>query len=192
MGNNKDALTGIQGAKKAGVHMPYTIAQATEAHLTTLQVVEREAATLFEGHNIPPHIIEEVTPLEELRQAMQTGYLWVALDEAGEPVGFALTEPLKESLHLEELAVTPAHGRRGLGRALVEAVCHAARSRGFSAVTLTTFRDLPWNAPFYQKFGFAVIPPEALPPTLQAIMEKEARRGLTPDRRVAMRRSVGA
>lgn len=59
--------------------------------------------------------------------------------------------------HLQQLAVDPAHGRRGLGSALVDACCEQARQRGYGQLTLTTFRDVPYNAPWYARLGFVVI-----------------------------------
>jgi GNAT superfamily N-acetyltransferase len=53
--------------------------------------------------------------------------------------------------------VDPAHGRRGLGAALVETVCDWARIQGYGVISLSTFRDLPWNAPFYAKLGFQIL-----------------------------------
>lgn len=169
--------------------MPYVITQATEAHLSALPEIELLAARLFAGYELPQTILEETTPLEELRAAMHDGYLWVAL-AAELPVGFAHAELLGPALHLEELDVHPAHGRRGLGRALVETVCACARAQGREAVTLTTFRDVPWNAPFYQRLGFHCIPAAALSPELQQRVDAEAARGLPAHRRVVMIKQV--
>ena len=46
-----------------------------------------------------------------------------------------------------------------------------AQLHGLPAVTLTTFRDVPWNAPFYARLRVRVI--EALSPGLQAIRDHE-------------------
>lgn len=72
------------------------------------------------------------------------------------PVGFALVEMLTgNEPHLEEIDVHPAHGRRGVGSALVRTVCEWATRSGFRDITLTTFRDVAWNMPFYARLGFA-------------------------------------
>ena len=65
----------------------------------------------------------------------------------------------------------PDHGRRGLGRALVGAVCDWARKERFEIITLTTYRDVPWNGPLYESLGFATI--GVLTPGLLAIREHE-------------------
>jgi GNAT superfamily N-acetyltransferase len=73
------------------------------------------------------------------------------------PVGFARLEELEGAVHLEQISVHPAHMRRGIGKALLEATCEWARNRGYHAVTLMTFRDVPWNEPFYARHGFVEI-----------------------------------
>lgn len=107
------------------------------------------------------------------------------------PVGFAYVKLLEAgAAHLEELDVHPDHGRRGLGRRLVTAVCEWAAARRYESVTLTTFRDIPWNMPFYASLGFEEIPAAALSAALASVVEDEVRRGLEPSRRVVMRRRL--
>jgi GNAT superfamily N-acetyltransferase len=83
------------------------------------------------------------------------------------PVGFAAATPVGGFLHLAELSVDPVHGRIGVGRALIEAVDGLARRSGLAGVTLTTFRDVPFNAPFYAGLGFAEMPLAAAPDALR-------------------------
>jgi protein-L-isoaspartate(D-aspartate) O-methyltransferase len=128
-----------------------------------------------------------VTALEELEHALGAGLLWVTRDPGGEPVGFALVEIVDGEPHLEEIDVDPAHGRRGLGRALLEAVLAWASAAGHAGITLTTFRDVAWNAPFYERMGFRALAPNEIGPGLEAIVRDETARGLDPARRVAMR-----
>ena len=87
------------------------------------------------------------------------------------PLGFACVDVVDGDAHLWQLSVLPAAGRQGLGRALVQAVCDWATTNDYRAVTLTTFRDVPWNAPFYERLGFQVL--EELSPSLQAIRDHE-------------------
>jgi GNAT superfamily N-acetyltransferase len=70
------------------------------------------------------------------------------------PAGFARLERLGTGAHLEQLSVHPAHFRQGHGRALVRASCQWAHQAGYREITLTTFRDVPWNGPFYRSEGF--------------------------------------
>jgi GNAT superfamily N-acetyltransferase len=132
----------------------------------------------------------DVTALEEHERALAAGLLWVARAPDGEPVGFALVEIVDGQPHLEEIDVDPAHGRRGLGRALLEAVLGWARGAGFGALTLTTFRDFPWNTPFYERMGFRALAPHEIGPGLAEVVREEAARGLDPATRVTMRRAL--
>ena len=104
-------------------------------------------------------------------------------------MGFAHVEVLeRDAAHLEEIDVDPRHGRRGLGTKLVLQVCDWAAGKGYASVTLTTFRDIPWNMPFYARLGFSIVATEHLSPALRAVVEDETRRGLDPSRRVVMSR----
>lgn len=113
---------------------------------------------------------------------------WVALDDRGSIIGFAVAWEVDGEGHLDELAVTPAHGRRGVGRALVDEVVAWTVARGLPSITLTTFRDVPWNAPYYEKLGFHVV--STLTPALQELVDEQATWGLEPSLRVVMRRSL--
>jgi GNAT superfamily N-acetyltransferase len=163
----------------------YTIASARSEDLAWLPAIELAAAQLLRGH-APESVLNEVTESQTFEAAARHGHLWVARAGAT-PVGFALVEMLAEDLpHLDEVDVAPAHGRRGLGTALVRAVCEWAASSGFLVVTLTTFRAVPWNLPFYARLGFLEIPPDQLRPELAAVVSDETARGLDPATRAVM------
>jgi GNAT superfamily N-acetyltransferase len=166
----------------------YEIALARPKDLPWLTAIELAAATLLTGH-APESVLAETTSHEVLKAAQSHGQLWVALSD-DLPVGFAHVEVFEPTVaHLEEIDVHPAHGRRGLGTRLVMAICAWAATAGCRSVTLTTFRDVPWNMPFYARLGFEVIPSGRLSPFLRSVIEDETRRGLDPARRVVMRRA---
>jgi GNAT superfamily N-acetyltransferase len=165
----------------------YRIDRARPSDLPLLPAIELAAATLLAGHG-PASVLAETTSQADLEDAQQRGHLWVARAD-GVPVGFAHIEVLEPGIaHLEEIDVHPEHGRRGLGRRLVGAVCRWAAANGYAWVTLSTFRDVPWNMPFYARLGFEEIPREEFSPALLSVIDDETRRGLDPRRRVAMRR----
>ncbi|ETH81148.1 acetyltransferase, GNAT family [Bordetella pertussis STO1-CHOC-0017] len=86
----------------------------------------------------------------------------------------------------------PRQQGRGIGGRLVRAAIDAAAAAGLPAITLTTFRDLPWNQPFYARLGFATLQADGLNVRLQAILAREASLGLPAARRCAMRREIAA
>ncbi len=124
-------------------------AQPTE--LGCLAGIEREAGTLFPPGRVPDPAA--TMPRHELEAALAADLLFVAIEQEA-PAGFAVCEVVDGYLYLAELSVHPAHGRRGIGRRLVEHVVAVCRSRALAGVTLTTFADMPWNAPFYRRLGF--------------------------------------
>lgn len=130
--------------------------------------VSRAADTVFAdaGVVLPPD-----DPVEMLSHA--EGVL-VAEDPFGLVVGLAATVTVDEVPHLEQLAVDPDHGRRGVGGSLVEAVCAEAAAEGHPRLTLTTFRDLPWNGPWYAARGFVVLPRGEWGPGLEEVWRSEA------------------
>lgn len=167
----------------------YEIARARVQDIPYLPSIERAAATLLKRH-VPDYVLEETTPKAEFKAAQMDDRLWVVRTN-GTPVGFAHAETLDPTAaHLKELDVHPRHVRRGLGSRLVLAVCGWAGSKGYQSLTLTTFRGVPFNMPFYVRLGFEVIPPGELSAALRSIIQDESRRGLDSGRRVAMRLRV--
>jgi len=166
---------------------PYMITAARPEDLAWLPAIELAAARLLEGH-APEAVLNETTSLEVLNAAQRDGHLWVAsIDDV--PVGFAHVKVIeRDAVHLQEIDVHPDHGRRGIGAKLVLRVCEWAASQGYESITLTTFRDVPWNRPFYARLGFAVVPPEELSDALRTVVDDETRRGIDPSRRVVMKR----
>jgi len=173
------------------VNPKYSITTARPQDLTRLPAIELAAARLLAGH-APESVLNETTSWDVLRKAQQEGRLWVALFE-DVAVGFAHVDVIEpQAAHLEEIDVDPAHGRRGVGTKLVLQVCDWATRHGYASVTLTTFRDLSWNMPFYVRLGFEIVPPAQLSRALLAIVEDETRHGLDATRRVVMRRASPA
>jgi GNAT superfamily N-acetyltransferase len=167
----------------------YTIALARARDLSDLPAIEIAAARLLVGH-APESVLAETTSLEELRRAQQLGHLWVALHD-DRPVGFAHVTILDPGhAHLEEIDVHPDYGRQGIGTQLVMAVCAWAAREGYESVTLTTFRAVPFNMPFYASLGFEIIPETSISAALRAVIADETRRGLDPSGRAVMRRGT--
>ena len=109
---------------------------------------------------------------------------------SGDPAaGFACVGIVDGSAHLWQLSVHPSESRRGRGTALVAAVCDWAASNGYRGVTLTTFRDVPWNGPFYRGLGFH--PLDDPLPELAAIRDRETMIGLDDlGARIAMQKDL--
>jgi GNAT superfamily N-acetyltransferase len=131
--------------------------------------------------------------LDNSRPVARSGRTPAVVLVAGRPpVGFAWVDVLDGNAHLEEIAVLPEHGRAGIGRALVEAVAAWAEEAGFASLTLATYRDVPWNGPFYASCGFVVLARWRWTPGLRRIRRGERRAGLDDfGVRVIMTRATG-
>lgn len=126
-------------------------------------------------------------PADELRAFAVDGRAWVAVAD-DVVVGFVLAEEVDGCAHIEELAVAGAHGGRGIGTALIDAVEAWARVARLPALTLTTFRDVAWNRPLYERRGFRVLRDDELTGGLRDKVVEEEGYGLPAELRVVMRR----
>ena len=169
----------------------YHIQVALPEHIPHLSGIELAAVELFPETDVSSALRSDTTSEEEFLEAQTSGHLWVALTDSDTPIGFAIAEVVDGVAHLEEIDVDPEHGRRGVGTALVRAVCAWAAQK-YDALTLTTFGHLPWNAPFYRRLGFREIPAVDIQPGLAAILDDEGRRGLDLTTRIAMRLDLAA
>ncbi|MBI5960003.1 MAG: GNAT family N-acetyltransferase [Chloroflexi bacterium] len=152
----------------------YHVRRAVPADLPHLPEIERCAARLFIDYGFSEDDLQHVTSVEEHAQAQQSGCLWIAADQHEIPAAFIKVSSFDDFVHINEVDVHPDHQRRGLGAALIEAVCAWAASTGTRAVTLTTEREIPWNAPYYARLGFRIVPPEEQSPDLHILFEHEA------------------
>jgi GNAT superfamily N-acetyltransferase len=161
---------------------------ASAVDIAAMRAIERRAGELFrtigydfcaDGPNREP---------DEHERVMRTGLTLIA--ETDEPVAFAMFEPMDGEVHLVEIDVAPDHQRQGIARRLIEAGEDWARRKAFDAMTLTTYRDVAWNAPFYRRLGFVEFEPGPERPGLLDTIEKEAAWGFALRPRIAMRKRI--
>ncbi len=163
-----------------------TIRLAQDADLPFLAGIEDAGDTLF-GERFGGVDWPASSSGEE--RAAEPGILLVAVDDDGTVVGFTHVLDLDGHWHLEQIAVDPAHGRHGIGAALLEATHAELVARGVREVTLTTYADVPWNGPFYTRHGYVELDP--LPERLEPMRETELRMGMDRHaRRIAMVRHL--
>jgi GNAT superfamily N-acetyltransferase len=162
--------------------------RARAADVSLLPAVELSSGRLFEGVTLESTADpEETLPMAALNEALESNSLWVTVDSRDQPNGFVAAVVRGDESFIAQLSVALEAQGQGLGRELMQTVIADARNRGLTAVTLTTFREVPWNAPFYAKLGFRLLDPDELSPHLVATLANEASRGLLPAERCAMR-----
>ncbi len=171
----------------------YSLRPARADELSAIQTIEQRAATCFVALGLPAAAELPVQTCESLRLACGAKRILVAVDGEDRPVAFAVFEATADgSVHLQELDVLPEHAGRGLGRRLIEAVAAWGVEANLKTMTLTTFRDVPFNAPFYRRVGFRVLEEHELTPRLARIREQEREHGIDLAPRVAMLRNLRA
>lgn len=174
----------------AGLPSGYEIRVARQGDIPALLAADRAASELFRPTGLIPGMsaIPESVPVDVLSRSIENGLVLVVADQEG-PVGFALCQVRPPVLYLDQISVDPAHGRRGIGRALMIALFPLAESRGADAVILSTFRDVPWNGPFYASLGFKEIPRRRMTDWMFEIEAMQAEE-LDVTKRCFMRRPV--
>lgn len=148
------------------------------------------AGRSFAEVGFPEVASDEPLPAAVLEGHAADGRAAVVVGDDDVPVGYVVVDRVDAHAHVEQVSVDPDHQGRGLGRALMAWVDDWARADGRRGVTLTTFRDVPWNAPLYRRLGFRDLADDERGPGLVAVMAEEAAHGLAPETRVAMRRDL--
>ena len=144
---------------------------ARAADLPGLAAIENSGEPMFEEIGIVfppgPAVVEEMIG--------KGAEIVVAGDP---PVGFAAVEEVDGATHLEQISVRGDLVGRGIGAALLDEVLARAAASGSPGVSLLTFRDIPWNGPWYARRGFAELPEERWGSGLRAYWDAEIRAGL--------------
>jgi GNAT superfamily N-acetyltransferase len=151
-----------------------------------MPAVERAAASVFAAvPGLSELDLGGTRSADSFRRLIRKGHCLVA--HVGEAMaGFIVAEPFSRELHIWEMDVAPPFQQRGIGAGLVRAAQIDARNTGFKALTLTTFRDIAWNAPFYARLGFDEVTALDAHPRLAGELANEVDDGLPADRRCAM------
>lgn len=165
-----------------------TIRIAQDPDAEALPDIEQSAGEAYRGVEELAWIADDDNQtVERHRELIARGTCWVAAELDDPPVAFLSAEIQDDTLHIWELAVRLDRQRSGIGRALLEKAVADARRRRLVAITLTTFRDVIWNAPFCQKLGFRVMDDAQAGERLRQVLRREVEHGMPASRRCAMR-----
>ncbi|MDQ5937803.1 MAG: hypothetical protein QG574_5162 [Cyanobacteriota bacterium erpe_2018_sw_21hr_WHONDRS-SW48-000092_B_bin.40] len=182
----------------------YCIRLARKGDMKAIKEIELKSAVRFKGTGLIDDLLDHHFEQGLLKELIGDGQVWVAEQilpddqpqgsQTGTtqgPVGFAIATVLGPVAYLEEVDVLPSHGRRGLGRRLVETVAEWARGRNFPHLTLSTFLNIAWNAPFYSTMGFEKLPKNQWSKEIEEIYMLEQKLGLPVEERTFMRLQLG-
>lgn len=154
--------------------------------IDAIRALERASAQRFAGL-MDALAADEPTPTTVLAARSAVGGLVVAVED-GTLAGFVMFRPVEDRLYVEQIDVLPAFAGRRIGAALLDEIARRARAAGLAGLSLSTFREVPWNAPYYRRLGFSEV--AALTPGMLAIRAEHLARGLDEDARVFMVRDI--
>lgn len=168
--------------------MIIAIRAAAPSEIEVVREIERTSASRFLGV-MDALAADEPSPVSVLATRIEAGGLLIA--QAGADLAaFVMFRPVGDSLYIEQIDVLPFFERRRIGASLIDAVAQQARTTGRSRLTLSTFREIAWNAPYYRRLGFADIEDQELTPDLLEIRREHLARGLDESARVFMERKI--
>ncbi|MFF0741733.1 GNAT family N-acetyltransferase [Streptomyces sp. NPDC004111] len=163
-----------------------SVRRATVAELPLLQDIERAAGEPFRALGMPEIADDDPPPLDLLSAYQRDGRAWVFADAQNLPAAYLIWQEVDGAAHIDQVSVHPRAARRGVGRTLID---HLSRVAGPTSLTLTTFAEVPWNAPYYTRLGFRALGEADLTAGLREILVEEAALGLDHWPRVCMRRA---
>ena len=169
---------------------PILIEPASADDFAGIIAADRAASELFRPTGLlNEEALADTVSLGALESAARGGMLDVAKTVSDDIVGFALVSVREAGLYLDQISVVPRFGRQGIGRRLLNQVEQKAKALGAPHISLSTFRDLPWNAPFYASAGYSVLARELFAPYMLEI-EQAQRPFMDVSKRVFMRKHV--
>ncbi|MFB7916441.1 GNAT family N-acetyltransferase [Streptomyces sp. NPDC056061] len=166
------------------------IRTARRPDLPLLQDIERGAGEAFRALGMTAIADDDPPPLDLLDRYRLAGRAWVAADPDDRPIGYLIADLVDGAAHIEQVSVHPSAARRGIGSGLIDHLAGWAERQGLTALTLTTFRHVPWNAPYYTRLGFRALDDAELTDGLRKIRAEEAEHGLDRWPRLCMRREL--
>lgn len=170
-----------------GTRTHCTIRRSRTDDAALLPEIERSAGEAFRAIDSLAWLADgEDHPLSTHLSHIEAQTSWVVVDPDDVPFGFLIGDVNGDAFHIVEFSVRIDRQRSGCGAALLSHVIDWVRATGLHAVTLTTFRDVAWNAPFYQRFGFREIAWSQLEVRSSGALARETALGLPRELRCAM------
>jgi predicted N-acetyltransferase YhbS len=168
--------------------LTYRLAAPPDAN--AIRSIEFEAGQRFARIGMTG--IADAPPMaqEFVKRKIEAREIIVAVERGGMCVAFVMFEPQPAHFYVQELDVLTSHAGQRIGAALLEQVAQRARAQQVMQLVLSTFREVPWNAPYYRRLGFRDMNEADLDAALIARREAHIARGLDESKRLFMRRDL--
>ncbi len=166
----------------------YSIRRAHSWDIPLLEYVERSAAEIFRTVDLGFLADGDTLDPAALQAMAHANHLWVATNRFDQPIGFAGGEYLSGNFHIVEISVAKEFQGKGVGKALMTTMVEHITREGYKSVTLTTYRTLPWNGPWYSRLGFYEVNPHDMGRDYLDLLASEAQHGLDVRSRCVMRK----
>jgi len=125
------------------------------AHLGDLDSVKRCAEEAYALY--VPRMGKKPAPMvADFRAQVEAGHIYV-IDADGDVTGFIVLYHRGGHIHIENVAVFPAHQGQGLGRALLSFAEEEAKRRNVRTIELYTNIKMTENLELYPRLGYVEI-----------------------------------
>lgn len=128
------------------------IRHASAEEASALEALQRRSSEVWEAYR--EQLAANPDAVELPRTFIGNGWVRVAVDDTGTPIGFSVVVPTDGPVHeLDGLFVEPAHMLCGVGRALIEDAAARASGQGAEYLEVTAG---PAQG-FYERAGFHLV-----------------------------------
>jgi GNAT superfamily N-acetyltransferase len=134
------------------------IREAKAEDLPKMRDIEVAAGEAFRPLGMGAIANDAPPSFDALAAYQQDARARVATGSGDEVVAYILIDVVEPFAHIEQVTVHPSYARQALGRKLIDEAALWAAARELKGMTLTTFQEVPWNAPYYARLGFQPLP----------------------------------
>jgi GNAT superfamily N-acetyltransferase len=164
--------------------------RAKSADIAGIQDVEPDAGQRFKHIGMPEIAHDPPLATELLAELVRDEHVWVTEADGDQIVAYLIAIEIDGDVHIDQVSVRTKFERIGIGAALIELAAEWGKGIGARRVTLFTFEEVAWNAPYYRRLGFIALDDSAMGPELLQIFEAELATDLHHWRRVALARTL--
>ncbi len=169
----------------------YCIRLASDEDFQHLPAVEDAAGDVYLDIGYDDIAAMPATPATEYPPIFENGgWVLVAVTDTGQIIGYCANEKNSDVLYVKELSVHKDFAKQGIGTKLLNKTIEEAIARHFKSIFLLTFKDVPFNAPYYARFGFQIVEDLAAYPDIKKRASSEKNTPLWKYGRVAMKKDL--